>query len=68
MKRIELEPDAKQCYRWWSMWGYGILTVLGGLWAFMPELQQYLPPALVMPIAIASAVARVIRQNYDRKV
>lgn len=60
---MKLVRDVRECRRWFSMWGLALIAVLGGLWEFIPALQQYLPPGWVSVLAVASALGRVIDQS-----
>jgi hypothetical protein len=49
--------------RHYSAWALWALAAVGGLWTYIPEFRDSLPPWLVTALAIAGLVAKLIPQT-----
>lgn len=46
-----------------STWGLGIVTVLGSMYPYLPELKVLVPPPVFAAIAGAALVAKVFQKS-----
>lgn len=65
---MKLVDDAKQAWRWFSMWALGVLAALPLVWAELPPETHALIPDAVRPwiitaVALAGIAGRLVRQG-----
>jgi len=66
MKKIQFTDDAKQCHRFASMWFFSAIGSLGVLWEMVPLMREIFPPWVVIPLAAAGMIGRVVKQGLQR--
>jgi len=69
--KLKLIPEARRCWRMFSMQSMGVATALLGAWGAMPdELHAQLPERLVIGVAIVLLVlgmfGRLVQQDSVR--
>ena len=65
---MKLVDDAKQAWRWFSVWALGVLAALPLVWAELPPETHALIPDAVRPwiitaVALAGIAGRLVRQG-----
>ena len=58
-----LIDDARQAYKFASMWIIGLIGALDLLYGHMPFVQQYMPDNTVAVLAGAALLARLYKQK-----
>ena len=68
MSRLEFVDDAKQAWRWVSMWCMTIAGAIQASWLFIPEdMKASIPPNIVQGVTLAllvfGVVGRLVKQE-----
>lgn len=65
---MQLVPDWRSAWKWFSMWCFALLTALPMVWANLPpDVKAYIPAKygiwIVIALAASGAIGRVIDQK-----
>lgn len=64
---MKLVDDAKECWRWVSMWCMALAGALQGAWLFIPDdLKGSMPPNVAQAVTVALLVLGVLGRLVDQ--
>lgn len=66
---MKLVDDAKQCWRWISMWCMTLAGAVQGAWVFIPDdLKSSMPHSVVQVVTVGLLVLGVAGRLIDQGV